>query len=252
MDPNSPFETNFEPRDDSAEQMFDPQFSPYCPGLILQPDEDPSSYNYVSAPEVGTNIAMGQFDMTSLSPSQGESCPLKDFYQLKNEVQVPAKKKMFIFQHLKALLKSFKQHSLNRRPVRSLHRVSSEHQMQLWRALRTLYLAHTEELQPTLFSLADVQQASLRERILTNFFSDAVRRAYNFLFCELIFASSAEELCSKTSLLCCSGQHTTTCDLNWSRLKLYTNSGLLKELRLEASASEETEWEELLRGALGR
>ena len=252
MDPNSPFDTDFNPRDDSTDPMFDSQqFSLYCPGLILKPDEDPSSYNYVSAPEVGTNIAVSQFDMTSLSP-QGESSPLEAFYELKNEVQVPAKKKKFIFQHLKALRRSFKQHSSNLLPIRSLHRVSSEYQMQLWRALRSLYLAHTTELQPTLFSLADVQQAGLRERILTNFFSDPVRRAYNFLFCELIFASSAQELCSKTSLLCCSGQHSTTCDLHWSELKHYTYSGLLKELRLEVSASEETEWGELLRSALNR
>lgn len=245
MDPSSPFDTDFNPRDDSTDQ----QFSSYCPGLILQPDEDPSSYNYVSAPEVDTNISvMGSFDTTSVSSPQGEKCPLEEFRELRKEVLVPAKKKKFIFQHLKALRRSFKQHASNLLPIKSLHRVNSEYQMDLWRALRTLYLAHTNELQPTLLSLEDLQQESLKKRILTNFFSDAVRRAYNFLFCELIFASSTQELCSKTSLLCCSGLHSTTCDLHWSQLKHYTHSGLLKELGVEVSASEETEWGELLQG----
>lgn len=248
MDENSHFDEDFEPRVGTGDSVFDsPQLSPYCPGLILQPDEDPSSYNYVSAPDIGVNISQDEFDMSSLSPPQGEISHLELFYEVKEGRRVSVKKKKYLFQHLKALRKSFKQHSLGRVPIRSLHQVKSEAQLKLWKALRTLYLTHLQELQPTLISLADVQHPSLRERILTSFFSSAARRTYNFLFCELIFESSSVELCSKSGMQCCSGPHTTTCDMHWSQLKCYTQIGLLKELGLEASDAEEMEWKETLR-----
>ena len=248
MDSDSPLDEDFEPRAGSSDSMFDsPQLSPYCPGLILQPDEDPSSYNYVSAPDIGVDIPQDDFDMSSLSPPQGEIRLLESFREVKMGKLVQVKRKKYLFQHLKALRKSFKQHSLDRFPTKSLHRVSSEGQRTLWKVLRTVYSTHLQELQPTSIPLADVQHPNLRERILTNFFSSAARRTYNFLFCELIFESSSLELCAKSGMQCCSGPHTTTCDLHWSQLKHYTQIGLLKELGLEVSDAEEMEWKETLR-----
>lgn len=88
-------DADFEPRDDSPDRMFkSPKFSP-CPGLILQRDDDPSSHNYISAPEIGTNIAMSQFDMTSCLLLKRKIVLLSTFASWKKG-QVPAKKK-FIF-----------------------------------------------------------------------------------------------------------------------------------------------------------
>lgn len=240
MDENS----SFEPRDSD----FSPESPPYCPGLILQPDEDPSSYNYLSAPEAEVNPSVVYFDIGSLSSPDTCFCPIPQFTEI-GKGHAPAKKKKFVFRYIQSLRKSLQQHGKNQFPMRAMHCVKTENQRKIWKKLRSFYLIHTEELQFWRnVSLSDLQVSGQQDRILHNCFSSPAMRTYNFLFSELIFTDEIENLCKKTDLLCCgSSTHSIICNERWVSLKEYMSEGLLRELTVEMTAEDRRRTEELQR-----
>jgi len=217
----------------------------------LLADNKPETLGQSSYIELSESGETGDFDRKA----EGTDNPLRFLQrEARNKKKTgPPKKEYYRCQHIRALKKSIRQLRSGKFPKAAIHKVnvSDSKQTQAWQALNQFYTQHRGELDDICETvqgpLTDGKKKRKRNSMRTaprsfnnaycsGFFSSLTVRAYNRLFCTLVYSAGPTEMCAKMKACCCGGEHTKHCETVWERVHQYVRADMLRELGIQLEA----------------